>query len=195
MGFDFLFLNIFMISVNELRNGVIYEEAGNLWQVLVFEHIKVGRGSANIKVKVKNLRTGSTVEKSFINTAKVQDVNVAKKELQYLYKDDDGAYFMNPTTFDQITVPLAILTGSQFLKEGEIYPISFYGEEPLDVIMPPKVELSVTETAPGVKGNSASNVFKEAILENGGSVKVPLFINVGDKVRVDTRTGAYTERA
>ena len=184
-----------MISVNELRNGVIYEEAGNLWQVLVFEHIKMGRGSANIKVKVKNLRTGSTVEKSFINTAKVQDVQVVKKELQYLYKDETGAYFMNPTTFDQITVPTNILTGAQFLKEGETYPISFYGEEPLDVIMPPKVELSVTETAPGVKGNSASNVFKEAILENGSTVKVPLFINVGDKVRVDTRTGAYTERA
>lgn len=184
-----------MISVNELRNGVIYTEEGNLLQVLSFEHIKMGRGSANIKVKVRNLRTGSVTEKSFINTAKVQDVQVFKKELQYLYKDEDNAYFMNPETFDQITVSLKIISGEAFLKEGDTYPISFHGEEALDVILPPKVDLKVTDTAPGVKGNSASNVFKDATLENGITVKVPLFINVGDKVRVDTRTGAYTERA
>lgn len=184
-----------MISVNELRGGVIYEDAGNLLQVISFEHIKMGRGSANIKVKVRNLRTGSVTEKSFINSAKVQDVQVLKKELQYLYKDDDNAYFMHPTSFEQITVPLTILPEHAFLQEGETYPISFQGEEPLSVVMPPKVVLKVTDTAPGVKGNSASNVFKEAILENGLSVKVPLFINVGDSVRVDTRTGAYTERA
>ena len=184
-----------MISVNELRNGIIYEEEGSLLQVLQFEHIKMGRGSANIKVKVKNLRTGSTTEKSFINTAKVQDVQVLKRELQYLYKDDEGAYFMDPVSFEQITIPLAVLTGAQFLKESETYPVSFFREEPLDVVMPPKVDLKVIDTAPGVKGNSASNVFKEAELENGVMVKVPLFITVGDKVRVDTRTGVYTERA
>ncbi len=184
-----------MVSVNELRNGAIYEDAGNLLQVVTFEHIKMGRGSANIKVKVKNLRSGSITEKSFINTAKVQDVQVVKKELQYLYKDDMGAYFMHPTTFEQITVPLAVLTGAQFLKEGEIYPVTFFKEEPLDVVMPPKVKLQVVNTAPGVKGNSASNVFKDAELENGVMVKVPLFITVGDAVRVDTRTGVYTERA
>lgn len=184
-----------MISVNELRNGQIYEEDGQLLLVLNFEHIKMGRGSANIKVKVKNLRTGSTTEKSFINTAKVQDVQVLKRELQYLYKDDDGVYFMDPTTFEQITVPAAVISGVQFLKEGESYPISFFKEEPLDVVLPPKVDLKIVDTAPGVKGNSASNVFKDATLENGSIVKVPLFINVGDKVRVDTRTGAYTERA
>ena len=184
-----------MVSVNELRNGAIYEESGNLLQVLNFEHIKMGRGSANIKLKVKNLRTGSITEKSFINTAKVQDVQVTKKELQFLYKDDDGAYFMNPVSFEQITIPLALLTGAQFLQEGESYPVSFFREEPLDVLMPPKVDLQVVDTALGVKGNSASNVFKDAELVNGVMVKVPLFINVGDKVRVDTRTGAYTERA
>lgn len=184
-----------MISVNELRNGQIYEDDGQLLVVLNFEHIKMGRGSANIKVKVKNLRTGSTTEKSFINTAKVQDVQVLKREMQYLYKDDVGVYFMDPTSFEQITVPSEVISGVQFLKEGQSYPISFYKDEPLDVVLPPKVELKVDDTAPGVKGNSASNVFKDATLENGSVVKVPLFINVGDKVRVDTRTGAYTERA
>lgn len=184
-----------MISVNELRGGAIYEDDGNLLQVISFEHIKMGRGSANIKVKVRNLRTGSVTEKSFINSAKVQDVQVLKKELQYLYKDDDNVYFMHPTTFEQISVPLTIIPEHAFLQEGEIYPVAFSGEEALSVVMPPKVVLKVIDTAPGVKGNSASNVFKDATLENNLTVKVPLFINVNDSVRVDTRTGAYTERA
>jgi len=184
-----------MIGVQELRAGIIYEENGNLLQVLSYEHIKMGRGSANIKVKVKNLRSGSTTEKSFINTAKVNDVSVLKRDHQYLYKDEDSAYFMNPQTFEQITVPMNVIEGDQFLKESETYSISFLGEEPLSITLPPKVVLEVTETAPGVKGNSATNVFKDAILENGLTVKVPPFIKTGDNVRVDTRTGAYTEKA
>lgn len=184
-----------MISVNDLRNGTIYEENGQLLQVLNFEHIKMGRGSANIKVKVRNLRTGSITEKSFINGAKVQDVSVVKKELQYLYKDEDFVYFMNPVTFEQISVPIAIVLGIKFLKEGEAYPISFNKDEALDVILPPKVVLTVVETAPGARGNSTANVFKDAVMENGMTIKVPLFINAQDKIRVDTRTGTYTERA
>lgn len=184
-----------MLVVSELRAGTIFEADGQLWQVLSYEHIKLGRGSATIKVKVKNVRTGSTTEKGFINGAKVNDVQVFKKELQYLYKDGDVAYFMYPSTYEQITIPLKVINGEAFLKEGDTYTISFLGEEALDVILPPKVDLTVTDTAPGVKGNSASNVFKDAVLENGISVKVPLFIDIGDKVRVDTRTGAYTERA
>ncbi len=185
-----------MVVVSELRAGVIFQEDGNLLQVLSYEHVKLGRGSATIKVKVKNLRTGSIIEKGFTNGAKVQDVQVLKKEMQYLYKDENGAYFMHPDTFEQVTIPLKILgTEAAFLKEGELYPISFHKEEPLSIVMPPKVELTVIDTAPGVKGNSASNVFKDAELENDLTTKVPLFINVGDRIRVDTRTGAYTERA
>ncbi|HUD05052.1 MAG TPA: elongation factor P [Patescibacteria group bacterium] len=184
-----------MIGVQELRSGIIYEENGNLLQVLSYEHVKMGRGSATIRVKIKNLRSGSTTEKSFINTAKVNDVTVLKKEHQYLYKDQEFAYFMNPQTFEQISVPLKVIDGDEFLKEGDAYSISFLGQEPLSVILPPKVVLTVTETAPGVKGNSATNVFKDAVLENGLTTKVPPFIGVGDKVRVDTRTGAYTEKA
>ena len=170
-------------------------DSGNLLQVVSFEHIKMGRGSANIKVKIRNLRTGSVTEKSFINGAKVQDVQVLKKEMQYLYKNDVSAYFMNPQTFEQTEIPLSILPEHAFLKEGEVYSVSFNETEALSVIVPPKAILRVTDTAPGVKGNSASNVFKDAELENGLSIKVPLFINVGDTVRVDTRSGAYTERA
>lgn len=183
-----------MISVNELRQGAIYEEYGNLLQVVSFEHVKMGRGSATIKVKVKNLRTGSISEKGYVNGQKVQDITVLKKDMQYLYQDGESVYFMNPVSFDQITIPLKIIPEAIYLKEGQNYPVSFKGDEALSLTMTPKVELKVVDTAPGVKGNSASNVFKEAILENGLSVKVPLFINVGDSVRVDTRTGAYTER-
>ncbi len=184
-----------MLVVSELRAGIIYEADGQLWLVMSYEHIKLGRGSATIKVKIKNLRSGSTTIKSFINGAKVNDVQVVKKELQYLYQDDTNVYFMDPETFEQIAVPLHIIEGSEFLKEGETYPVSFHGEEPLSIMIPPKVVLKVTETAPGVKGNSASNVFKDAVMENGMTIKVPLFIDVGDSIRVDTRTGAYTERA
>jgi len=185
-----------MIGVQELRAGIIYEESGSLLQVLTYEHIKVGRGSANIKVKVKNLRTGATTDKSFINTARVNDVSVFKKDVQFLYKDAEGAYFMNPQTFDQISVSLKIIgTDAFYLKEGESYNISFLGDEALSINLPPKMVFVVTETAEGAKGNSVSNVFKEALLENGLSVKVPQFIKVGEKVRIDTRTGSYTEKA
>jgi elongation factor P len=184
-----------MISVNDLRQGAIYEDYGNLLQVVSFEHVKMGRGSATIKVKVKNLRTGSISEKGYVNGQKVQDVLVQKRDMQYLYQDGESVYFMDPVSFDQVTIPLKIIPEAMYLKEGQNYPVAFKDTEALSLTMTPKVELKVVDTAPGVKGNSASNVFKEAILENGLSVKVPLFINVGDTVRVDTRTGAYTERA
>lgn len=185
-----------MIVVTELRAGTIFEESGNLLQVISYEHIKMGRGSANIKVKVKNLRSGTTIEKSFINGAKVNDVQVFKRDLQYLYKDSDNVYFMNPQTFEQISIPLKLLGNDvYYLKEGESFNISFLGDEALSVNLPPKMVFEVSETAPGVKGNSATNVFKDAVLENGLTVKVPLFIKTGDKVRIDTRTGAYTEKA
>lgn len=184
-----------MISVTELRAGTIYEDQGNLLQVLSYEHIKMGRGSANIKVKVRNVRSGSVTEKSFMNGARVNNVQVVKKDLQYLYKDGDNAYFMDPVTFEQAAIGLPIITEPLFLKEGDTYNVSFYGEEALAVNFSPKMEFKVIETAPGIKGNSATNVFKDAILENGFKTKVPLFINVNDKIRIDTRTGSYSERA
>ncbi len=185
-----------MIGVTELRAGTIFEDQGNIYQVLSYEHIKMGRGSANIKVKVKNIKSGSTTDKSFINGARVNEVEVIKKDLQYLYKDTDKTYFMNPQTFEQIEVPIKmIFYEAPYLKEGESFSISFLGEEPLSINLPPKMDFVVEETAPGVKGNSATNVFKDAVLENGLKTKVPLFVKTGDKIRVDTRTGAYSEKA
>jgi len=184
-----------MISVTELRAGATYKEDGQLLQVVSYEHIKMGRGSANIKVKVKNLKTGSTVEKSYINGAKVDNVHVLKKDLQFLYKDDEKAYFMNNATYEQVEVLLVTVSDHQFLKEGETFNVSFLGDEALTVTLPPKMVFKVVDTAPGIKGNSATNVFKDATLENNIQTKVPLFINIGESIKIDTRTGSYSEKA
>lgn len=183
-----------MIGVTELRAGIIFEEQGQLLQVLSYEHIKMGRGSANIKVKVKNVRSGSIVEKSFINGARVQNVSVTKKDMQFLYKDEEFAFFMDPVSFEQVQIPLRVLDGHEYLKEGLNFSISFYQEEPLFLSLPPKMELVIADTGPSIKGNSTSNIYKDAILENGIRTKIPLFLNNGDKIRIDTRTGEYSEK-
>lgn len=184
-----------MISVTELRAGTTYEEDGTLFVVISYEHIKMGRGSANIKVKVRNVKTGTTLDKSYINGARVSDVAVIKKDMQFLYKDDDFLYFMDPATYEQVNVNKRLVPDYMYLKEGDSFTLSILRNEPLSVLLPSKMVFKVVETAPGVKGNSATNVFKEAILENGIKTKVPLFINIGESIRVDTRTGAYCEKA
>lgn len=184
-----------MISVTELRAGTTYQEDGQYMTVLSYEHIKMGRGSANIKVKVRNLKTGSTTDKSYINGAKVQDIPVLKKDMQYLYKDDTEVFFMDSQSFEQISIPINLVPEHIYLKEGENFTVSFIEGKPLAVFLPPKMVFKVIETSPGEKGNSATNVFKEATLENDIKTRVPLFIQVGELIRIDTRTGAYTEKA
>lgn len=184
-----------MISVTELRAGTTYQEDGQYMTVLSYEHIKMGRGSANIKVKVRNLKTGSTTDKSYINGAKVQDIPVLKKEMQYLYKDETEVFFMDSQSFEQVSIPIKLVPEHIYLKEGESFTISFIDGKPLAVFLPPKMVFKVVETSPGEKGNSATNVFKEATLENNIKTRVPLFIQVGEHIRIDTRTGAYTEKA
>lgn len=184
-----------MISVTDLRAGIAFEDQGRIYQVLSYEHIKMGRGSANIKVKVRDIRSGTTLEKSFINGAKVNDISLVKRDLQFLYKDEESAYFMDSVTFEQVQINLAKIPEHVFLKEGETFSVTFLDDEALTVLFPPKMEFIISQADPSVKGNSATNVFKDAILENGLKTKVPLFINTGDRIRVDTRTGAYCERA
>lgn len=185
-----------MISVTDLRPGVAYEEDGNIYKVLSYEHIKLGRGSASIKIKVKNLRSGSVTDKSFINGAKVKEANLLKKKYQYLYKDSSDAYLMDERTYEQIQVPLSTLgDDGLYLKDGMQVSLLIYGDETLALELSPKMEFTIAETGPDLRGNSATNIFKEAILDNGLKVKVPLFSKVGDKVIIDTRTGEYSERA
>lgn len=184
-----------MISVTDLKAGIAFEDDGQIFKVLSYEHIKMGRGSANIKVRVKNLRTGTVTDKSFINGAKVKEANIIKKKYQYLYKDLEHAFFMDEHTYEQTNIPLSTLgDDALYLKDGMNITILFVQDEPLGLELAPKMEFVIAETGPNIKGNSATNIFKEAILDNGLKVKVPLFTKVGDKVLVDTRTGDYSER-
>ena len=184
-----------MISVTDLKQGKAYEEDAQILQVISYEHIKMGRGSANIKVKVRNLLTGTIIEKSYINGATVKDIFLESRQLQFLYKDTEKAYFMDPRSYEQVEVGLKNLSGHEFLIEGNEAIVQMYDGEALSLQLPPKVALIVKDTAPNVKGNSASNVYKDATLENGMHARVPLFINTGDSVVVDTRDGSYTKRA
>ncbi|MBI2020226.1 elongation factor P [Candidatus Daviesbacteria bacterium] len=183
------------LNVTELRNGTVYKEGNNLLQVLTYEHVKVGRGSGNIKVKVKNLRSGSIVEKSFITGARVEEANVEKKKAQFLYKDGDTFNFMDGISFEQFSLSLSVLgEQAKYLKDGlEVILIVSEGEA-LGLELPNSLVYEIAETGPGERGNTVSNVYKEATLENGLVVKVPMFMKVGEKVKIDTRSGEYVER-
>lgn len=185
-----------MISATELKNGVTFMYYGKPYQVIKYSLIKMGRGGAVVKILTRNLETGANEEKSFSSNENLDEANTYQKKLQYLYRDDKNAVFMDPKTFEQVEIPNTVL-GTQliFLKEGEGVDVHFWEEKALSVELPPKIVLTVKECDPGVKGNSASNFYKPAVLENGHKIKVPLFIKPGEKIRVDTRTGAYIERA
>ncbi|MEK7182598.1 MAG: elongation factor P, partial [Patescibacteria group bacterium] len=156
---------------------------------------------ATVRVDARNLKTGRVEEKTFNSGARVEAAPTTKRRLQYLYKDEENAVFMDPQSFEQVEIPRRIAGGEiRFLKDGQEADVLFWSsgdaaDVPLTIELPPKVTLKVTDTSPGVKGNSATNIWKPALLENGLQVKVPLFIAVGDSVRVDTRTGEYIERA
>jgi len=184
-----------MIPVTSLRPGVTFEEHGDIFEVLTYNNMHLRKTSSVVQVKVRSLRKGATTEKSFGSNGEVKPVTISREELQYLYKDNDFGYFMEPRSFEQVSIPLKNLEGHEFLKEGEIVVVKFHNKEALSITLPPKVKLKVADTNPGVKGNSATNVFKEAIMETGLKTKVPLFINVGDEIIVDTRDGSYTNRA
>ena len=185
-----------MISATDLKNGTTFLSNGKPYQVIKYSLIKMGRGGATVKVTARNLETGSIEEKSFSSNAAVDEVNTYKKKLQYLYKTGNGLIFMDPATYEQAEIPLTVLGDAViFLKEGEAVDVLFWDEKPISCELTPKVTLAVAECDPGVKGNSATNIYKPAVLENGLKLKVPLFIKVGDRIKVDTRSGEYLERA
>lgn len=184
-----------MIPVTALRPGVTFEEHGDIFEVLTYNNMHLRKTSSVVQVKIRSLKKGATTEKSFSSNGQVNPVKIEKKVLQYLYKDPESCYFMDPQTYEQMSVPVKNLQGIDFLKEGENVTISFHKDEALSMLLPPKVKLKVADTNPGVKGNSATNVYKDATLENGLITKVPLFINIGDDIIVDTRDGSYTNRA
>ena len=184
------------ITAGDFRNGVTFEMDGNVFQVVEFQHVKPGKGAAFVRTKYKNVITGSVLENSFNPTAKFETAYVERKDMQYLYSDGDLYYFMDPETYEQIPLNGDILGDSfKFVKEEMICKVISFKGNVFAVEPPTFVELEVTDTEPGFKGDTATGTTKPATLETGAVIKVPLFIDIGTKIRVDTRTGDYLERA
>jgi len=185
-----------MINTGELKKGFVIELDNELWQVVEYNHLKLGRGSAQCRMKLKNVRTGSNVEKTVQAGEKFPRVRLDHHTVQFLYEDDGQYNFMDTETFDQLTLGPDILGDNvKWLVENMTIDLMTYGDEPIDVELPITVELEVIETDPGFKGDTATGGNKLAKMSTGASVQVPLFVNQGDRLRIDTRTGAYLERA
>ena len=185
-----------MISAGDFRNGITFEMDGNVVQVIEFQHVKPGKGAAFVRTKYKNVITGAVVERSFNPTDKYPTAYIERKDMQYLYSDGDLYYFMDMETYEQQPIDKSKLGPAfQFVKENMEVKVLSYKGNVFSVEPPNFVELEVTETDPGFKGDTATNATKPATLETGAEIKVPLFINQGDMIRIDTRTGEYMERA
>ena len=184
-----------MVSAGEFRNGVTFEDEGNVLQIIEFQHVKPGKGAAFVRTKLRNVITGAVVERTFNPTEKFPTAYVEKKDMQYLYADEDLHYFMDQETYEQIPISASILPDSfKFVKEEMICKVLSYKGNVFGLEPPMFVELKVTHTEPGVKGDTATGSLKPADLETGAQIKVPLFVNEGDVLKIDTRTGEYLER-
>lgn len=184
-----------MIDVNDLRKGVTFELDGNIYKVLEYSHHKPGRGNATIRIKARNLRTGATVEKTFISGNQVQEAQLDYHNAQYLYNDGEMYYFMDQETFEQPAIPREVLGDSaNFLQEGMQCKLTFYKGEPLDVELPLTVDLKVVYAEVAVRGDTATGVTKKVRVETGAEVEVPSFVKEGDIIRIDTRDGTYVTR-
>ncbi len=185
-----------MISTNDLRTGATIELDGDAFSVVEFQHVKPGKGAAFVRTRLKNVRTGNVVERTFRAGEKVAKANIEKKEMQYMYASGDEYQFMDQETFDTVMITAEKLAdATKWLKEGMMIEVMYFDRNIVGIELPNFVELTITDTPPGVKGDTASGGGKPATLETGAIVQVPFFVNPGDKVRVDTRTGQYLDRA
>jgi elongation factor P len=185
-----------MVSTNNLRNGMTLSIDGELWRVDYFQHVKPGKGGAFVRTTLKGVQNGKTVDRTFRAGEDVEQAIMEKRALQYLYRDGDNFVFMDTEHFEQTEVPEPALRGAaQWLKEGDTVELVFHRDAVVDVNLPASVELEVTATDPGLQGDRVSGATKPATLETGAVVQVPLFINIGERLKVDTRTGAYLSRA
>ena len=185
-----------MISAGEFRNGITFEMDGNVYQIIEFQHVKPGKGAAFVRTKIKNVITGATIERSFNPSDKLPKAHIERKDMQYSYNDDNLYYFMDMETFELI--PISEETGGdslKFVKENDICKILSFKGNVFGIEPPIFVELEVIDTEPGFKGDTATGASKPAVVETGATVKVPLFVNKGDRIRIDTRTQEYMERA
>ncbi|MGI6469047.1 MAG: elongation factor P [Syntrophomonadaceae bacterium] len=185
-----------MISVNDFKTGVTIEMDGQAYVVVDFQHVKPGKGAAFVRAKLKNVKTGGVVEKTFRAGEKIPKAHLDRREMQYLYNDSDGYIFMDNENYEQITISAdTIGEGVKWLLENMNIQVLFFQGNIIGIELPNFVELQVVETEPGIKGDTATGATKSATLETGARVQVPLFINAGDRLRIDTRTGLYIERA
>ena len=185
-----------MFNINDIKNGITFLFEGNIYTVIEFQHVKPGKGAAFVKAKIRNLRTGSIVEKTFNTSIKLEKAMIAKQNMQYLYNTGDIYYFMNMETYEQIELSRdQIGEDANYLIENLSVNITFYEGEMLGMELPEKITYTVTHTEPAVKGNTTNNALKEAVMENGLMVKVPLFIEQGEQIVVSTKDGKYDSRA
>jgi len=185
-----------MVVAGDFRNGITFEVDNSIMQIIEFQHVKPGKGAAFVRTKLKNVITGAVVERTFNPTDKFESAFIDRKEMQYSYKDGDLYYFMNMETFDMLPLNRETLGDSfKFVKEEMMCKIISYKGNVFGVEPPMFVELEVTDTEPGFKGDTATGASKPAILETGAQIKVPLFVNIGDRLKIDTRTGEYLARA
>ena len=185
-----------MISAGEFRNGVTFEMDGKVMQVIEFQHVKPGKGAAFVRTKIKNVITGAVVETSFNPTEKFENAFVDRKNMEYSYADGDLYYFMDSESYELVPIDKSVLSdGFRFVKENMVCIVSSFKGKPFSVEPTNFVELVITETDPGFAGNTATNATKPATVETGAEIKVPLFIESGERIKIDTRTGDYLERA
>jgi elongation factor P len=185
-----------MATTADIRNGLCIDMNGELFTIIEFQHVKPGKGGAFVRTKLRNIKTGKVLQNTFNSGAKIDIARVERRPYQYLYKDESGYTFMNTQTYEQVLIDEELINAPGLMKDGQEVEIVFHAdtETPLYCELPPFVVLEITYTEPGERGNTATNTLKEATVETGATVKVPLFINEGDKIRVDTRTGDYGER-
>ena len=185
-----------MANTSDFRTGLCIEFKNDLYKLVDFQHVKPGKGAAYVRTKLKNLKTGKVIDNTFDAGEKIDIARIERRPYQFLYKDESGYHFMNSQTYDQIDVEEDLIEGHEFLKEGVGCEVVFHADNEtlLSCELPTSVELEITYTEPGLRGDTATNTLKPATVETGATVRVPLFVDSGDRIRVDTRTGAYVER-
>ncbi|MBQ1843615.1 MAG: elongation factor P [Lachnospiraceae bacterium] len=184
-----------MVTAGDFKNGITIEYDNGVYQILEFQHVKPGKGAAFVRTKLKDIKNGGVVETTFRPTEKFPQAHIDRRDMQYLYNDGDLYYFMDTETYDQISLPKEDIGDSlKFVKENEMVKICSHNGDVFAVEPPLFVELEVTDTEPGLKGNTATGATKPATLETGAEIQVPLFVNTGDKLQIDTRTGEYLKR-
>jgi len=185
-----------MANTSDFKNGLCMNWNNDLYKILEFQHVKPGKGPAFVRTKMQSLTSGKIIDNTFNAGVKIEQVRIETRQYQYLFNDDSGYHFMNTDDYEQTFLPKEMINAPQFLKEADMVDIMFHAEEekPLSCDLPAFVNLEITFTEPGIKGDTATNTTKPATVETGAEVRVPLFINEGDRIRIDTRNGSYCER-